>query len=76
MTMNVNEFYETLWNKVDGLLQNGVKPTDIQGQYTLVNWLSTRVDNPTGGYELTWNRHPIFNELVDISSIKVGPVRQ
>ncbi len=75
MTTNVIQFYEKLWCEVDKLLANGIEPTDIQGQYTLDNWLSNSVDNPTGKYRLVWDRHAIFNELVDVNSVKSEVVR-
>ncbi len=71
LTYNTIQFYDNIWNDVNALLEQGVEPTDIQGQYTVDNWLSKSVDNPNAEYKIVWEADGLFSELVNIDSVKV-----
>ena len=71
LTINSIQFYNIVWSNISELISQGVEPTNIQGQYTVVNWLVHRVDNPSAEYTIVWENDRLFNEFVNLSSIKI-----
>ncbi len=71
VTINDIQTYETIWAEVNKLLISGVAPNDIQGHPTVVGWLNDLVDNIYADYKIKMDKHKIFNDLVDLDSIRV-----
>lgn len=70
MTINNIQYTETIWKLVDNLLMSGTKPSEIGGQYTVINWLNYAQDNPNAKYVIK-SDGTILHAFTDINSIRI-----